>query len=42
MINPEDGTLLPGDQIGEIATRLVELIRMTAEGTFVPHRERER
>jgi hypothetical protein len=41
MINPEDGTLLPGDQIGEIATRLVELIRMTAEGTFVPHRERE-
>jgi hypothetical protein len=38
---PEDGTLVPGNQIREIATRLVELICMTAEGTFVPDRERD-
>jgi hypothetical protein len=41
MINLEDGTLVPGDQIREIAVRLVELIRMTAEGTFVLDRERD-
>jgi hypothetical protein len=41
-INPEDGTLVPGYQIRVIAARLVELIRMTVEGTFVPDRERER
>jgi hypothetical protein len=35
-INPEDGTLVPDNQIREIAARLVELIHMTAEGTFVP------
>jgi hypothetical protein len=35
-INPEDGTLVPGDQIREIVARLVELICVTAEGTFVP------
>jgi hypothetical protein len=40
-INPEDGTLVPSDQIREIEERLVELIRMTAEGTFVPDRERQ-
>jgi hypothetical protein len=39
-INPEDGTLVPGDQIREIAARLVELICMTIEGTFVPDREK--
>ena len=38
-LNPEDGTLVPGDQIREIAARLVELIRATAEGTSVPDRE---
>jgi hypothetical protein len=42
MINPEDGTFVPSDQIREIATRLLELICMTVEGTFVPDRERER
>jgi hypothetical protein len=40
-INPEDGTLVPGHQIREIAAKLIELIRMTAEGTFVPDRETE-
>jgi hypothetical protein len=42
MINPEDGTFVPSDQIREIATRLLELICMTVEGTFVHDRERER
>jgi hypothetical protein len=42
IINPEYGTLVLGDQIREIAARLVELIRMTAEGKFVPDRERGR
>jgi hypothetical protein len=40
-INSEDGTLVSGDQIREIVTRLVELICMIAEGTFVPDRERD-
>jgi hypothetical protein len=39
-INPEDGTLVPGDQIREMAASLVDLIYMTAEATFVPYRER--
>jgi hypothetical protein len=38
-INPEDGTLVLGNQIREIVARLVVLIYMTAEGTFVPDRE---
>ena len=40
-LNPEDGTLLPGDQLRETAARLVELIRHTAEGSFVPDREND-
>lgn len=40
-LNPDDGTLVPGDQIRETAARLVELIKATAEGTFVPDREND-
>jgi hypothetical protein len=40
-INPEDGTLVPSDQIREIVARLIELIRMTAEKTFVHDRKRD-
>jgi hypothetical protein len=36
MINPEDGTLVLGHQIREIEARLVELICMTDEATFLP------
>jgi hypothetical protein len=33
-------TLVPDDQIREMAARLVDLIRMNVEGIFVPDRER--
>ena len=40
-LNPRDGTLVLGDQLREIAARLVEFIRLAAEGTFVPDREND-
>jgi hypothetical protein len=40
-INTEDGTLLLGDQITEMAERLVDLVCMTGEGTFMPNQERD-
>jgi hypothetical protein len=33
--------LVPGDQIREMEARLVDLIRMTTEGTFEPDREKD-
>jgi predicted small metal-binding protein len=41
-LNPEDGTLVQGDQKREIVARLVELIRMAAKGTFVPDQEKDK
>ena len=40
-LNPEDGSLLPGDQIRETTAHLVELIRLAAEGSFVPDQEND-
>ena len=40
-LNPEDGSLVISEKIRQIATRLLELIKVSAEGTFVPDREKD-
>ncbi|RCV25390.1 hypothetical protein SETIT_5G162700v2, partial [Setaria italica] len=40
-LNPKNGSFVFGQELREAAMRLVELIKSTAEGSFVPDREKD-
>ena len=41
MLNPKDGSFVLGQELGEAATRLVDLIKATVKGFFMPDREKD-
>nr|TKV99759.1 hypothetical protein SEVIR_8G064900v2 [Setaria viridis] len=41
MLNPEDGSFVFGHELREVATRLVDLIKKTTNGSFMPNQERD-